>query len=65
MQEKETNSNKIFADGAAVRGRAQTFGRAGAQSIKGAHWSTAFNRAVLLADRCIVMDASVLQQQMP
>ncbi len=63
---KGNQLNKIFADGAAVRGRAQTFGRAGAQSIKGAHWSTAFNRAVLLADRRIVMNASVLiQQQMP
>ncbi len=29
-------------------------------------WNTAFNRAVLLADMCIEMDASVLiQQQMP
>ncbi len=29
-------------------------------------WNTAFNRAVLLADVCIEMDASVLiQQQMP
>ncbi len=47
------------------QGRAETFGGAGAQSIKGAH-GTAFNRAVLLADTCIEMDASVLiQQQMP
>ncbi len=29
-------------------------------------WNTAFNRAVLLADMCIEMDASLLiQQQMP
>ncbi len=29
-------------------------------------WNTAFNRAVLLADMCIEMDASVLiQQQLP
>ncbi len=29
-------------------------------------WNTAFNKAVLLADMCIEMDASVLiQQQMP
>ncbi len=29
-------------------------------------WNTAFNRAVLLADMCIEMDASVLiKQQMP
>ncbi len=29
-------------------------------------WNMAFNRAVLLADMCIEMDASVLiQQQMP
>ncbi len=49
-----------------VQGRAETFGGAGAQSIKGAHGNTAFNRAVLLADICIEKDASVLkQQQMP
>ncbi len=29
-------------------------------------WNTAFNRAVILADMCIEIDASVLiQQQMP
>ncbi len=39
--------------------------RAHAQYKRGT-WNTAFNRAVLLADRCIEMDASVLiQQQMP
>ncbi len=48
------------------QGRAETFGGAGAQSIKGAHGTQLFNRAVLLADMCIEMDASVLiQQQMP
>ncbi len=38
------------------QGRAETFGGAGAQSIKGAHGNTAFNRAVILADMCIEID---------
>ncbi len=47
----------------AYQGRAETFGGAGAQR---GTWNTAVNRAVLLADMCIEMDASVLiQQQMP
>ncbi len=45
------------------QGRAETFRGAGAQSIKGAHGYMAFNRAVILADMCIEMDASVLIQQ--
>ncbi len=47
------------------QGRAETFGGAGAQSIKGAH-GTRLLIGLFFADMCIEMDASVLiQQQMP
>ncbi len=46
------------------QGHAEIFG--GCSKYKRGTWNKAFHRAVLFADVCIEMDASVLiQQQMP
>ncbi len=66
MTTKALHKTKVTIMVIRVAGSCRDLWRGRCSKYKRGTWNTAFNRAVLLADMCIEMDASVLiQQQMP
>ncbi len=66
MLDQDHLASLFDAQGTPFSGPCRDLWRGRCSKYKRGTWNTAFNRAVLLADMCIEMDASVLiQQQMP